>query len=83
MAYFLMDLYFGNLMRGIIMHWANNFMNAVLVSGEISALAMPSLLVTTSSYSAYFMLLGVFVTKLPFVAYILWDIYKKKTAAAS
>lgn len=81
MAYFLMDLYFGNLMPGIIMHWANNFMNAVLVSGEISALAMPSLLVTTSSYSAYVALLGVFVTKLPFLAYILWDIWRKKKAA--
>lgn len=81
MAYFLMDLYFGNLMPGIIMHWANNFMNAVLVSGEISALAMPSLLVTTSSYSAYATLLGVFVTKLPFLAYILWDIWRKKKAA--
>jgi membrane protease YdiL (CAAX protease family) len=82
MAYFLMDLYFGNLMPGIIMHWANNFMNAVLISGEISALAMPSLLVTTSSYSAYVALLGVLVTKLPFVAYILWDIRRKKKAAA-
>lgn len=81
MAYFLMDLYFGNLMPGIIMHWANNFMNAVLVSGEISALAMPSLLVTTSSYSAYVALLGVFVTKLPFLAYILWDIWRKKKSA--
>ena len=83
MAYFLMDLYFGNLMPGIIMHWANNFMNAVLVSGEISAIAMPSLLVTTSSYSAYVTLLGVLVTKLPFLAYILWDIRKKKKAAAA
>lgn len=83
MAFFLMDLYFGNLMPGIIMHWANNFMNAVLISGEVSAIAMPSLLVASSSYSAYVALLGVFVTKLPFLAYILWDIHRKKKAAAN
>lgn len=82
MAFFLMDLYFGNLMPGIIMHWVNNFTITVLLSGEVSAIAMPSLLVTTSSYSAYVTLLGVLVTKLPFLAYILWDIRKKKKAAA-
>jgi hypothetical protein len=77
-----MDLYFGNLMPGIIMHWVNNFTITVLLSGEVSAIAMPSLLVTTSSYSAYVTLLGVLVTKLPFLAYILWDIRRKKKAAA-
>ena len=81
MAFFLMDLYFGNLMPGIIMHWVNNFTITVLLSGEVSAVAMPSLLVTTSSYSAYVVLLGVLVTKLPFAAYILWDIGKKKKMA--
>ena len=83
MAFFLMDLYFGNLMPGIIMHFVNNFTNTVLLSGEVSTIAMPSLLVTTSSYSAYVMLLGGLVTKLPFGAYILWDIWKKKKAAAA
>lgn len=81
MAFFLMDLYFGNLMPGIIMHWVNNFTITVLLSGEVAAVAMPSLLVTTSSYSAYATLLGVFVTKLPFLAYILWDIWRKKKSA--
>jgi hypothetical protein len=54
----------------------------VLIFAEVSDIAMPLLLVTTSSYSAYVMLLGVLVTKLPFVAYILWDIRRKKKAAA-
>lgn len=83
MAFFLMDLYFGNLMPGIIMHFVNNFLLTVLVSEEVATISMPTLFVTTASYSAYARLLGVLVTKLPFVAYILWDIWKKKKAAAA
>ena len=83
MVWFLMDLYFGNLMPGIIMHFVNNFLLTVLVSEEVATISMPTLFVTTASYSAYARLLGAFVTKLPFAAYILWDIWKKKKAAAA
>jgi membrane protease YdiL (CAAX protease family) len=81
MAFYLMDLYFGNLMPGIIMHFVNNFLLSIMVSGEVASLSMPTLLVTTVDHNAYVMLLGVLMSKLPFVAYILWDIWKKKKAA--
>lgn len=81
MAFFLMDLYFGNLMPGIIMHFVNNFLLSIMVSGEVASLSMPTLLVTTVDHNAYVMLLGVLMSKLPFVAYILWDIWRKKKTA--
>ena len=83
MAYFLMDLYFGNLMPGIIMHFVNNFMLSVLINGEVSALGMPSLMVDTADQSAYVRLICVLLGKMPFVVYVLWDIRKKKKAACA
>jgi membrane protease YdiL (CAAX protease family) len=83
MAFFLMSMYFGNLMPGIIMHWVNNFMLATLISGEVATIAMPTLLVTTTEHNGYMVLLSTLMTKIPFVAYILWDIRKKKKAAAA
>lgn len=81
MSFFLMDLYFGNMMPGIIMHWVNNFMLAILVSSDVTAYSMPTLMVNTGVPNAYITLLGVLLTKIPFVAYILWDIRRKKKAA--
>ena len=83
MVYFLMDLYFGNLMPSIIMHFVNNFMLSVLVNGEVSALGIPSLMVDTADQSAYVRLICHLLTKMPFVVYVLWDIRKKKKACAS
>ena len=83
MAYFLMDLYFGNLMPGIIMHFVNNFMLSILVNGEVSALGLPSLMVDTADQSAYVRLICVLLSKMPFVVYVLWDIRKKKNARAA
>ena len=82
MAYFLMDLYFGNLMPAIIMHWVNNFLLFTLVSGEVAVVGTPTLLVINSPHNAYVILISSLLSKLPFVAYILWDIQKKKKAAA-
>lgn len=81
MSFFLMDLYFGNMMPGIIMHWVNNFMLAILVSSDVTAYSMSTLMVNTGVPNAYITLLGVLLTKIPFVAYILWDIRRKKKAA--
>ena len=83
MAYFLANLYFGNLMPGIIMHWVNNFLLFTLISGEVSAIAAPTLLVATGSHNAYGMLAGTLLSNLPLAAYILFDILKKKKAAAA
>lgn len=83
MAFFLMDLYFGNLMPGIIMHWVNNFLLFTLISGEVAAVNTPTLLVDTSSHSAYGVLISTLLSNLPFVAYIIWDIRKKKKAAVA
>lgn len=83
MAFFLANLYFGNLMPSIIMHWVNNFFLFTLISGEVSALAAPTLLVAIGSHSAYGMLAGTLLSNLPLAAYILFDILKKKKAAAA
>ena len=63
------------------MHWVNNFMLAILVSSDVTAYSMPTLMVNTGVPNAYITLLGVLLTKIPFVAYILWDIRRKKKAA--
>ena len=83
-TYFLMDLYFGSLMPGMIMHYVNNAMLCILINAEVSALALPSLMVTNDTQlNIYIHLLAGLMTKIPFVAYVLWDIYKKNKAAAS
>ena len=79
-----MDLYFGSLMPGMIMHYVNNAMLCILINAEVSALALPSLMVTgDTQLNIYIHLLAGLMTKIPFVAYVLWDIYRKKKAAAS
>ena len=82
LVFFLADLYFGNMMPGIIMHWVNNFLLFTLISGEVSAVAAPTLLVSTASHNAYGVLISTVVTYLPMAVYILWDAMKKKKAAA-
>ena len=84
--YFLLDLHFGSLLPGILIHWANNFMLTTLVSGEGGAVTVPTLLVYTSSNSgsssALGMLMSEIVAWLPIMVYMILDAWMKKRAAA-
>lgn len=85
--YFLVDLHFGSLLPGILIHWANNFMLTTLISGEVSSMAMPTLLVdatpVSGSGSALGMLVGKILLWLPIMVYMIVDARMKKRAAAN
>ena len=87
LMYFLVDLHFGSLLPGILIHWANNFMLTTLISGEVSSMAMPTLLVNTTpdsgSGSALGLLVGKIIGWLPVILYMVWDAWKKKKAATN
>ena len=84
--YFLVDLHFGSLLPGILIHWANNFMLTTLISGEVSSMAMPTLLVNTTPASASGSALGMLVGKillwLPIMVYMIVDARMKKKSPA-
>lgn len=81
-AWFLANLHFGNMMPGIIMHWANNFLLFTLISGDVSAISLPTLLVDTTPHSAEGMFAGTILTYLPVIVYLILDARKKKKAAS-
>ena len=80
-AYFVADLHFGSIIPGIIMHWFNNFFLFVFISGEVGAVAAPTLLVDTSSFNIVNTFISVVLTILPLAVYIIIDIIRKKKSA--
>lgn len=80
---YLANLHFGNLMPGIIMHFTNNFLLFTLISGEVSALPFPTLLVDASAHSGGSSLLSVLLTNLPILVYMIVTGVKRKKALAA
>jgi membrane protease YdiL (CAAX protease family) len=76
--YFVVDLYFGSLLPGLLIHWVNNFMVLVIISEEVSAISVKTLLLDTTPHSAEVMMLSKILTWLPVLVYILLDARKKK-----
>ena len=81
--YFVTALYFGNLLPGILIHWANNYIGFVLISEEVTVISTPTLLLDTTPHSAEWMLINKILTWLPVAVYIFLDYRKKKKAAAA
>lgn len=81
-VFYVTDLYFGSLLPGLVLHWINNFVLFTLISGEVTALAMPTLLVDRSPQGAWFILAGTILSYAPEIVYMIWH-YRKhgKTAA--
>jgi uncharacterized membrane protein len=81
--YFVTALYFGNLLPGILIHWANNYLGFVLISEEVTVVSTATLLLDTTPHSAEWMLISKILTWLPVAVYIFLDARKKKQAAAA
>lgn len=79
-VFFLANVHFGSLMPGIVMHWINNFVCYTLISSDVSAAPVPTLLVDSTPQSGVMMLASNIVVCLPLLAYILVDIRKRKKA---
>ena len=81
-ALYVADLHFKSLVPGIIMHWVNNFVLFTLISGDVAAVPVPTLLVDTSTYNVPLTLLSVFITYLPVLAYVVIDNMRKSSKSA-
>lgn len=80
---FFANLYFGNLLPGIIMHAVNNTLVYTVIAAETTAMPVPTLLVDTATHTAEVMLLTASLLYAPIVVYMVLDARKKKNAAAS
>ena len=77
-VYFLADLHFGTLLPGIIMHWVNNFVLITVISSEVTALSMPTLLMDHTPDTAEWGMLSTLLLHLPMLVYLLLCARKKK-----
>lgn len=80
---YIADLHFGSLVPGIIFHWINNFLAFTVISGEVSALPVPTLFVDTTEQTAGIMFVATILVYVPLMAYILFDRKKRSKAAAA
>lgn len=80
---FLADLHFGNLLPGIIIHWLNNFILFTLVSSEVSAISLPTLLIDSTPDRAVWTLSSTILAYLPVLLYIVVDNLKRNKAATA
>lgn len=78
MGMYFVNIYFHNLMPGLIIHWGNNFVAFTLVSSDVSVLPTPSLFVDTSEVTGFMMLLAVVIIYIPLYVYIAYKIIRKK-----
>lgn len=83
MVCFFANLYFGNLMPGIIMHWVNNFTLFTLIASEVTVMPVPTLLVDSTPHTAEWMLASNLVAYIPVLVYIFLDARKKRNTAAA
>ena len=82
MAMYVANLYFGNLMPGIIIHWINNFVCFTVITSEVTAIPVPTLFYSTAEHTAIGMILGC-LCYVPLLAYIAIDAIVKRKKAAS
>ena len=77
----LANIYYKSLVPGLLIHWLNNFVNFVLISGSITAGGSPSLFVDTSSTTGFKNMLACIIVYIPLYLYFAYQIYKKKKMA--
>ena len=81
MICYITNLHFGSLMPGLIIHWVNNFILFTLISAEVTAMPVPTLLVDTTPHTAELMLFGNILTNIPVLVYMILDMRKRRKAA--
>lgn len=80
---FLANLHFGTLLPGIIMHAINNTLLFTVIAEEVTAMPLPTLLVSTAPHTGEVMLALNIILYLPVLVYMILDARKKKMAAAN
>ena len=81
LVFFFANLHFGNLLPGIIMHAINNTLLFTVIAEEVTAMPLPTLLVSTAPHTGEMMLAMNILLYLPVVVYMILDARKKKKAA--
>lgn len=81
MGLYFANIYYKSLVPGLLIHWLNNFVNFVLISGSITAGGSPSLFVDTSSTTGFKNMLACIIVYIPLYLYFAYQIYKKKKLA--
>ena len=81
-ACFVVNMHFGTLLPGIIIHWLNNFLLFTLVSSGGSAVPVPTLLIDTTSQTAAWSFTSTLIAYVPVLAYVLFDIVRRKKCAS-
>ncbi|MBO7251627.1 MAG: CPBP family intramembrane metalloprotease [Oscillospiraceae bacterium] len=79
---YIANLYFGSLLPGILIHWANNFLLFTVITSEVTVMPVPTLLVDTTPHHAELVMLVTLVTYMPLLVYMYLDAQKKKKAAS-
>lgn len=82
-AYYLVDMHYGSLLPGILLHWANNFVLAIMFSDEVASIHMPALLTVSGTHSGLKQLLSSLLCYIPVLLYILLDVRKNRSSASS
>jgi membrane protease YdiL (CAAX protease family) len=80
---FIVDLYFGNMLPGIIIHFINNFLLFTVVSSDGNVVPVPTLLVDKTPNNVWWNLGSTFIAYIPVLMYILVDFIIKRKKAAS
>ena len=78
---FLANLHFGTLLPGIIMHAINNTLLFTVIAEEVTAMPLPTLLVSTAPHTGEVMLALNIILYLPVLVYMILDARNKKMAA--
>jgi membrane protease YdiL (CAAX protease family) len=77
------DMHFGNLMPGIIMHWANNFILYVIVTLPTDSVAYyPTLFIDHSPQTPFAKIASTLILYIPCTIYIVVGLIKRKKAEA-
>ena len=80
--FFIVDLHFGSLLPGCIIHLINNVFLYTLISSEISAVTNPTLLVDKTPRHALWSFGSTVIAYLPITIYIVIDLIRRKKAAS-
>ena len=81
-VFFIVNLHFGSLLPGCIIHFINNFLLFTVISSEISVVTNPTLLIDKTPGNAIWSMTSTILTYLPLMIYIVVDVIRRKKVAS-
>lgn len=75
---FVVNLQFGNLLPGLIIHWVNNLILFTVISEDVAAMPVQTLFVDTTPHSAVWMLASTVISYVPVLIFMLVVALKRK-----